>query len=116
MRRAVEMSEVHENICAHWREMALDEAAAVRGFQALIDNTVQMELRRFQSGLRTLTPDQRQAIQLLLRGIANRILHLAVPNLTRAAREGDSEAVAKICELYGIAPLALMRARRGESG
>jgi hypothetical protein len=48
---------VQETIRYHGRAMALDFAPVVCGLQAMMDGIVQKELRRFQSRLRTLTPD-----------------------------------------------------------
>jgi glutamyl-tRNA reductase len=107
---------VQETIGQHRQAMALDVASAVRGLQTAMDAIVQTELRRSQYRLRTFTPDQQQAIRLLLRGIANKILHPAIRSLKQAAQRGDSESIARICELFGVAPLRLMQAREYESG
>jgi glutamyl-tRNA reductase len=116
VRSKVEMAEVHENIgCDRW-EIALDVAPAVHALQTAIDTIAQAELRRFQSKLRTLTPDQREAVQLLVRGIAHRILHPVVSSLKQAAFKGDLEAVARICELFGVAPLPLRQAGEDAPG
>ncbi len=96
-----------ETIRYHRRAMALDAAPAVRGLQAAMDAIVQTELRRFQFKLRALTSDQQQAIQLLLRGITNKILHPAIRNLKQAGQRGDSETIVSICELFGVVPFRL---------
>ncbi|HUN86451.1 MAG TPA: hypothetical protein VMU48_18875 [Terracidiphilus sp.] len=106
---------VQETISYHQRAMAIDVTPAIRGLLTKIDVTVQSELRRSRHRLRTLTPDQQQAIRLLMRGIANKILHPAIRCLEQAAQRGDSETIARVCELFGIAPLPLMQARENES-
>jgi glutamyl-tRNA reductase len=83
--------------------------------QAAMDAIVQTELRRSQYRLRTLTPDQLQAIQQLLRRIANRILQPAIWSLKQAARQGDSETIARICEIFGVARLPLLQAGDDEA-
>jgi len=99
----------------HRRAMSLDMAPAVRGLKAAMDAIVQTELRRSQYRLRTLTPDQKQAIQLLLHGIANKILHPAIRSLKQAVQQGDSETIARISELFGVSPSPVMRPTEDES-
>jgi glutamyl-tRNA reductase len=110
------MIEVQETVRYRRRGMALDEAHAVRTLQAAIDAIVQAELMRFQSRLRTLTPDQHEAVQLLVRGMASSILHPAVSRVEQAAQQGDSRTVARICGLFGAAPLPPIQAREDEPG
>jgi len=97
------------------RAIPLDVALAVRGMQAAMDAIVRTELRRSQHRLRSLTPDQQQAIQLLLRGIANKLLHPAIRSLRQAAEQGDSETIAAQCEIFGVEPLPPTRAGEHES-
>jgi len=92
------------------RAMALDLAAAVRGLHAAKDVIVQAELRRSQHRLGGLTPDQHQALQLLLSRIANKILRPVFRRMKRAADQGDLETVARICEHFGVTPLPLVPA------
>jgi glutamyl-tRNA reductase len=110
-----EMIVAENRIGSHRRAIAIDSTSVVRGFQAAIDGIVQTELRRFQSRLQTLTPDQHQAVHLCLRAIAARILDPVIRSLKRAAHDGDSEKVARICALFNMAPLLLVQAREDES-
>lgn len=105
---------VQETIRYHRRAMALDLAPVVRGLQAVMDGTVKKELRRFQSRLRTLTTDQREAIELSLRAIAINILDPVIRNLKQAAQQGDSQKIARICALFDLAPLPVLQAREDE--
>ena len=75
----------------------------------------QTELRRVQSKLRMLTPDQQQAVQLLLRGMTNKILHPVIRNLKQAAQHGDPETMETICAIFDLAPLPQTQAREDES-
>jgi hypothetical protein len=95
--------------------MALDSAFAVCRLQAVMEGIVQKELRRFQSRLRTLTPDQWQAIQLSMQAIANKILDPVIRNLKQAAQQGDSQKIARICALFDLGPLPVMQVREDES-
>jgi glutamyl-tRNA reductase len=110
-----EMIVAQEMIRSHRRAKAIDLAPVVHRFQAAIDGIVQAELRRFQSRLQTLTPDQHQALLLCLRGIAARILDPVIRSLKRAAYNGDSEKVARICALFNLAPLLLKQGQEDES-
>jgi Glutamyl-tRNAGlu reductase, dimerisation domain len=95
--------------------MALDLAFAVCGLQTVMDGIVQKELRRFQSRLRTLTPDQWQATQLSLRAIAIKFLDPVIRNLEQAAQQGDSQKIARICALFDLASSPIMQVREDES-
>jgi glutamyl-tRNA reductase len=106
---------MQETICSHRRAMALDSAFAVCRLQAVMEGIVQKELRRFQSRLRTLTPDQWQAIQLSMQAIANKILDPVIRNLKQAAQQGDSQKIARICALFDLGPLPVMQVREDES-
>jgi glutamyl-tRNA reductase len=106
---------VQETIRNHRRAMALDVAPAVRRLQAAMDAIVQAELKRSQYRLRTLTPDQKQAIQILLSGIANKLLHPAIRSLMQAVQQENLEAIERICALFGVDPLPLLLARENES-
>ena len=75
----------------------------------------QTELRRVQSKLRMLTPDQQQATQLLLRGMTNKILHPVIRSLKQAAQNGDSETMESICAIFDLAPLPQTQAGKDES-
>jgi glutamyl-tRNA reductase len=106
---------MQETICSHRRTMALDLAFAVCGLQTVMDGIVQKELRRFQSRLRTLTPDQWQATQLSLRAIAIKFLDPVIRNLEQAAQQGDSQKIARICALFDLASSPIMQVREDES-
>jgi len=104
-----------EAICRNRQAMALELAAAIRGLRAAKDVIVQAELRRSQHRLGALTPDQHQALQLLLSRLANKILRPVFRRMKRAANQGDLETVSRICEHFGVTPLPLVPALE-ESG
>jgi len=99
----------------HRRTTAIDVASVLIGLQTAIDGIVQTELRRYQARLQTLTPDQHQALQVCLRRIAARIVEPMTRSLKRAAYNGDSEKLARICTLFKFAPSRLMQAREDVS-
>jgi glutamyl-tRNA reductase len=100
-----EMIVAQEAICYHQRAMALNVAPTIRGLRAAMEAIGQTELRRVQSKLRMLTPDQQQATQLLLLGMTNKILHPVIRSLKEAAQHGDSETMETICAIFDLAPL-----------
>jgi glutamyl-tRNA reductase len=110
-----EMIVTQEAIRYHRRAMAFDAAPAVCGLQAATNAITESELLRFRSRLRTLTPDQQEVTRLLLRGVTNKILHPVIRNLKQAAAHRDSEAIARICALFDLAPSPIVRAEEDES-
>lgn len=95
--------------------MAPDSTLVFRGLEAAIDGIVHREVRRFQHRLRTFTPDQQQAIELSLRGMAYKILDPMIRSMKQAARQGDAGRIARICGFFDLAPFPLMQARDGDS-
>lgn len=95
--------------------MALDLALVFRGLEAAIDVIVQRELRRFQHRLRNFAPDQKQAIQLSLRGMAYKILDPMIRSLKQAVQKGDMGKIARICGLFDLAPLLSVQAPEDDS-
>jgi glutamyl-tRNA reductase len=92
----------------------LDVAPTVCALQAAIDIVVRTQLKRYRTKLRALTPDQQQAVLLLLREIANKIIHPAILSLNQASQRGDVETIARICRIFGVAHLPLMQFRKDE--
>jgi glutamyl-tRNA reductase len=110
-----EMIVAQEAIRYHRRSMALDVAPAIRGLRAAMEAIEQTELRRVQSKLRMLTPDQQQATRLLLCGMTNKILHPVIRTLKQAAQHGDLETMETICSIFDLAPLPQTHAGEDES-
>jgi glutamyl-tRNA reductase len=106
---------VQDTIRHHRRAIAVDFAPVVRGLQAPIEAIVQTQLRRFQSSLRALTPDQLEAIEISLRAMANEILDPVFRSLKRAAQQGDSETIARMCALFDLPSLRLLQLREDGS-
>jgi glutamyl-tRNA reductase len=116
--REAERAEIivaQEAIRYHRRAMALDVAPAIRGLRAAMEAIERTELRRVQSKLHILTPDQQRATQLLLRGMTNKILHPVIQSLKQAAQFGDLEKMEAICAAFDLPPLPQTQAAEDES-
>ena len=66
------------------------------------ENTRQLETRRLQAKLQSLSPEQRSAVENLTRGLMNKYLHQAVQAVKTAAREGDAATVKAICDVFAV--------------
>jgi glutamyl-tRNA reductase len=84
--------------------VALDVAPAVRGLQLAIEAIAHTELGQVQTKLLVLTPIQQHAIQLLLRGMTNKILHPMIRILKQAAKDGDVQTMETICAVFDVDP------------
>jgi len=93
------------------RASELDIASAISALRATIDEMVQAELKRFQSRLRSLTPSQRQAIEVLLREIGIKIMEPVIRSLKQAAEQGNWQEIVRLCVLFGVVPPPFMEAR-----
>jgi glutamyl-tRNA reductase len=69
------------------------------------DEVVGAELERFRSDLASLTPDEREAVEALARGIVAKLLHEPIVRLKELSAPGTQDAHAKLlAELFGIEP------------
>lgn len=89
------MSVVPVQLRAGRRTTMFEMALLVCGLQSAIDGIVYAEWRRFRSRLGSLTQEQQLIILHSLRELANEILDPAIRRLQRAARQGQSEEVAR---------------------
>jgi glutamyl-tRNA reductase len=65
---------------------------------------VAAELERFRSELASLTPDEREAVEALARGIVAKLLHEPIVRLKELSAPGSQDAHAKLlAELFGVA-------------
>ena len=68
------------------------------------DEMVAAELERFRSDLASLTPDEREAVESLARGIVAKLLHDPIVRLKELSAPGSRDAHAKLlADLFGIA-------------
>jgi len=67
------------------------------------DAAVAAELERFRSDLGALTPDERQAVEALARGVVAKLLHDPIVRLKELSTPGSQDAHAKaLAELFGL--------------
>jgi glutamyl-tRNA reductase len=93
----------------HQKQRAVNVAPAIVALQRQAEEIRQVELRRIQSRLGSLTADQQAAIEALTRGLVNKFLHPPMQALKQAAREGDQLRLETVCDEWSI-PAAAERA------
>ncbi len=80
-------------------------APVIRALRARGDDVIARELERFGSRLVGLTPDERDAVEALARGIAAKLLHDPIVALKERSEPGAGRvARAVLAELLGIDP------------
>jgi glutamyl-tRNA reductase len=72
------------------RAQALNATPMIVGLQNTAEEMRQAELRRAQTRLQSLTPEQRAAVEALTRGLMNKFLHLPMQAIKAAALEADT--------------------------
>jgi glutamyl-tRNA reductase len=72
------------------RIQALNAAPMIVDLQQSAEEIRQAELRRAQSRLQSLTPEQQAAVEGLTRGLMNKFLHLPMQAIKTAALEADT--------------------------
>jgi glutamyl-tRNA reductase len=71
----------------------LDVVPTIVSLQEHLENLRQSEIERARIRLGKLTPEQEQAIDVLTRGIVNKIVHAPITTLKTAAKESEGTAV-----------------------
>ncbi|HEY0760419.1 MAG TPA: glutamyl-tRNA reductase [Acidisarcina sp.] len=87
----------------HQRGLALDAVPTIVGLQRQTEQMRQMELRRAQSRLLSLTAEQQAAVEALTRGLMNKFLHLPMQAVKNAAKSGDAATVEAIRSAFDLA-------------
>lgn len=82
----------------------LDAVPAIVALQQSFEQVRQAEHRRLQGKLHSLTPEQREAVEALTRGLVNKLLHQPLRAIKEAARDGDTATVAAVNTLFGRGP------------
>jgi len=77
-------------------------APVIVALQQQAEEIRKAELRKMQSRLGTLSPEQIAAIEALTRGLVNKFLHPPMQALKQAAREGNSARVDALCEAWSV--------------
>ncbi|HEX6844469.1 MAG TPA: glutamyl-tRNA reductase [Actinomycetota bacterium] len=80
-------------------------APLIRAINRRGDDVVRAELARWASRLGSLTPDERDAVEALARGIAAKLLHDPIVELKERSEPGAEGAHARLlAELLGLSP------------
>lgn len=80
-------------------------APLIRALRERGDAVLAAELSRFRSELAALTPDEREAVEALARGIVSKLLHDPIVRLKELSGPGTDDAYARaLAELFGIEP------------
>jgi glutamyl-tRNA reductase len=82
-------------------------APLIRALRRRGDEVVAAELERFRSDLSSLTPDEREAVEAMARGIVAKLLHDPIVRVKELSAPGTRDAHAKLlADLFDIAPRA----------
>jgi len=77
----------------------------IRALRRRGDDVVRGEIARFASRLAELTPDEREAVEAIARGVAAKLLHDPIVELKERSEPGTDRAHARVlAELLGIDP------------
>ena len=80
-------------------------APLIRALRERGDAVLAAELSRFRSELAALTPDEREAVEALARGIVSKLLHDPIVRLKERSGPGAGDAYANaLADLFGIEP------------
>ncbi|MEO6816222.1 MAG: glutamyl-tRNA reductase [Edaphobacter sp.] len=82
------------------RLQTLNAVPVIQSLQQYAETIRQAELRRSQSKLAGLTPEQREAVEVLTRSLTAKFLHHPLTGIRQAAQQGDAQTVADIQRLY----------------
>ena len=75
----------------------------IRALRRRGDDVVRGEIDRFASRLRELTPDEREAVEAIARGVAAKLLHDPIVELKERSEPGTEASHARVlAELLGI--------------
>ncbi len=84
------------------RRRAVNVAPAIVALQRQAEELRLTELRRMQTRLGPLTPEQTAAVEALTRGIVNKFLHPPMQALKQAARENNAARVDAVCQAWSL--------------
>lgn len=87
------------------RRRAARLAPLIRSLRRRGDEIVDAELERFGAELASLSPEERQAVESMARGIVAKLLHDPIVRVKERSAPGGRDADAKLlAELFGIEP------------
>jgi glutamyl-tRNA reductase len=84
------------------RTQVLDAVPALIALRDNVESMRQAELRRQAQRLEGLTPEQREAVDSILRGFANKVMHAPLQALRSAAQQGDHDRLTFLCDTYHL--------------
>ena len=92
-----------QELARYYRRVeTLDVVPSLVDLQTAAEDIRQAELRRAQSRLQSLTPQQQAAVEAVTRGMMNKFLHQPLRALKSAAQEGDLAALDAIRGAFGL--------------
>jgi glutamyl-tRNA reductase len=89
----------------HERQRTVNVAPAIVALQRKAEEIRLAELERLHARLGTLSSEQLAAVEVLTRGLVNKLLHPPMQALKQAAREGDSARLDVVCEVLAVSPV-----------
>lgn len=107
---AADVDRAHEIVADEVRRFTLRQRAErlaplIHALRRRGDEVVGAELERFRSDLASLTPDEREAVEAIARGVVAKLLHEPIVRLKELSAPGTQDAHAKLlAELFGIEP------------
>jgi glutamyl-tRNA reductase len=90
----------------HQRQRTVNVAPAIVALQRKAEEIRQAEIQRLHARLGTLSTEQLAAVEVLTRGLVNKLLHPPMQALKQAAREGDSARLDILCEEWSVSAAA----------
>jgi glutamyl-tRNA reductase len=107
---AADVERAHEIVADEVRRFTLRRRAErlaplISALRRRGDEVVGAELERFRSDLASLTPDEREAVEAMARGVVAKLLHEPIVRLKELSAPGTQDAHAKLlADLFGIEP------------
>ncbi|MGH2591088.1 MAG: glutamyl-tRNA reductase, partial [Actinomycetota bacterium] len=107
---AADIERAHEIVADEVRRFTLRRRAErlaplIHALRRRGDEVVGAELERFRSELASLTPDEREAVEGVARGVVAKLLHEPIVRLKELSAPGTQDAHANLlAELFGIEP------------
>lgn len=84
------------------RSLAVDVVPTIVALQRSIEELRQAELRRAQSRLQSLNPEQIAAVDAVTRGLANKFLHLPLAAIKAASLDGNAAAIEMMRNIFKL--------------
>jgi glutamyl-tRNA reductase len=86
----------------HQKQRTVNAAPVIVALQKHAEEMRMAELKRLQTRLEGLTPEQQAAIEALTRGLVNKLLHPPMQAFKQAARENNQVRIDALCEAWHL--------------